>query len=305
MFDRSRRNAPGIGLMLGLGALELLCGPNASDPGSGVVHADFGVTGTVLLVTAAINFLSGLFRGRVDPNVKFALEGMRTTIGDIARAIVDGLAWAGGKIAAVLLSVKAFIARTFGPLFEMLKKLVERVSRILDRIIGPIIDFLDRVRDHVWAIYRDFVKPILDVIEFIRLPLRILSAFGVDWARKLDAKLAEVEDWIADNFRMVIGKLNKAIDFLDQIVDVTGLLKRITFVRTLMRDLGILDALLLNRWHRPLTGDKLDRYGQPFTRRTIDQVRADLTAYVLYGQGPDRGRIDEHAADFRLRMRRA
>ena len=297
MSDRSRRNAPAVLTFVALAALEILWRYTTPEVNTAVVRADFGITGTALLVSAALNFLGGLFRGKVDPNVKRALEGMRGTIADIGKAIVDGLAWAGGKIAAVLLSVKSFIQRTFGPLFTMLKNLVQRVSRILDRIIGPIINFLDKVRDHVWAIYRDFVKPVLDIIEFIRLPLRILSAFGVDWAKRLDATLANLEDWITDNFRMVIGKLNKAIDFLDQIVDVNGMLKRFTLVKSLFRDINIWVGLAWWKMHRPADQATLDDYRRALPTASQDARARQLHEYMRTGGGELAPVIEEALAE--------
>lgn len=304
MCASPRRNHLIAAAAAGLGALGLACGVLPSLDGPPVVQADFGITGAAIAVSAVLNFLGGLFKGRVSPEIKRALEGMRGAIADVGRAIIDGLAWAGGKMMAILAAVKRFIARTFGPLFDMLKKLVIRVSRILDRILGPIINFLDKVREHVWGIYRDFIRPVLDILEFIRFPLRILSAFNVEWAKRLDATLANLEDWITDNFTFVMGKLNQAINFLNGIVDVTGLLKRYALMNSLLRDIHIQSAMWW-RWRFKLE-DPAARAARNrrLGERTIADAQRDTTLVIESGDGPYGPLVREMSIQWRMYIER-
>lgn len=304
MFDRLRPNARALLAFATLAALHWLWGANPSPDGLEVVRADFGVTGAALIVSAVVNFLGGLFRGRIDPNVSRALDGMRGSIRDIGDAIVKGLAWLAGNVATVLAAVKRFIQRTFGPLFDMLRNLVMKISRILDRIIGPIIDFLVKVKEHVWAIYRDIVRPILDIIEFIRIPLRILSLFGIEWAKKLDATLAAIEDEIVENFAFVMGKLNQAINFLNEIVDVNGLLKRITLMRSLMRDGKLWLSYAWFTSHRPLELAKRQDYTRDVPTVLAEARVEQLGEYMRSGGGELAPLIDETLADALLVARR-
>lgn len=305
MFAPSRRNARLVLTVAALAALELIFGISAADADHAIVRADFGVTGAVLIVTAALNFLSGLFRGRIDPNVRRSLDGMRSTIRDIGSAIVQGLAWFGGKMMSVLAAVKRFIQRTFGPLFDMLKKLVQRIGRILDKIFGPIIEFLEDVKKHVWKFYNDFVKPVLDIIEFIRLPLRILSAFGVEWAKRLDATLANLEDWITEQFTFVMGKLNQAINFLNMVVDVNGLLKRFTLMNSLLRDIHIQSAMWW-RWRmKDESPAERARRNRRLGERTIEDVPRDTELAIVTGDGPYGPIVREMSIQWRMYIERA
>lgn len=295
-----RSNARLIVTLAVWGGCELLWRANPSPDGSGIVRADFGITGVALIVSSVFNFLGGLFRGRVDPGVKRALEGIRGAIAEIGRSILDGLAWAGGKMTAILAAVKRFIARAFGPLFEMLKRFVTKVARILDRILGPIINFLDMVRQHLWGIYRDFIRPVLDVIEFIRFPLRILSAFNIEWAKRLDATLANLEDWITDNFTFVMGKVNQALDALNQIRDVAGLLKRYALMNSLLRDIHIQSAMWW-RWRFKLEdpaaiAERNRRLGE----RTMADVKRDTETVIVTGDGPYGALVREMSIQWRM-----
>lgn len=304
MFSRWRVSPLAGAALLALAALEWLYGENPSVTGPQVVRADFGATAIIGAIVSGIGWLLGSQGGRVDSFVARSLEGIKNGVSDLADKLIETGVLIAWQFARLWDWLKKHIGRIARGIYDVIHKFVQRVSRILDRILGPIIDFLDKVKDRVWEIYNDIVKPILDIIEFVRIPLRILSRFNVEWARKLDATLAEIQDEIVERFTFVMGRLNYTIDFLNDLVDVERLLKRFTFVRTLMRDLHILDSLLVNRWHRPLGGDKLQQYYQPFERQSIDQVNADLVAYVVHGAGPDRARIDEHAADLRLRLQR-
>lgn len=302
MCERSRRNAWLVAAAVGVGALEAVWRANASPPDPRIVHADFGTSAIITGIVSLIGWLAGSQRGRVDGFVARALDGIKDGVSDLADKVIEGALIVAWQFARLWDWLKKHVARIARELYDIFKASVVRVSRILDKIIGPIIDFLDKVRTRLLEIYRDYIKPILEIIEFIRIPLRILSAFNVEWAKRLDATLANLEDWITDNFNYVLGKVNQAINVLNEIVDVTGLLKRFTLVRSIMRDLNLVMALWWNRSHMPLIGDPLSQYLQPFEGREIPPVNAEARAYIEVRQGPDRGRIDEHWDDLRLRL---
>lgn len=271
----------------------------------GVEGGDNSGVDVIGLVIGAIAFLKGLFGGRVDAAVKRALEGLRDGLERVGKAIADGVAWLSHKIIAAIEAVKRFIVRTFGPLYDMLKRFVQRVQRILDRVIGPIIDFLDKVREHVMAIYNDIVKPILDIIEFIRIPLRILSQFNVEWAKRLDATLAGIEDDIAHTFSYVLGQLNKTINLLNDIVDVDRLLKRFTFIRTVMRDVRYINqVVLMSRFRRESFGE-FDARKKRLNEMTLREVRRNTELVILTGDGPYGSFVREMSAQWRIELRDA
>jgi len=297
MSARSRRNARLALTIAALVALELAWRATASPDDPRVVRADFGASAAALLVLSAINFLSRLFKGKVDPNVARSLEGLRSGLVDLGKAILEGLTAVAWRFAQVWDWLRKWFGRIFRELADVIGAVVKRLSRILDRVLGPVIDFLDKVRKHVWAIYNDIVKPILDIIEFIRLPLKILSAFNVEWAKRLDATLANLEDWIVDQFTFVMGKLNQAINVLNGIVDVSGLLKRITLIKSLRRDGNIWLSFAWNKLHRPLEPAKRQDYRRELPTELADRRAGQLDEYVRTGGGELAPLIDEALAD--------
>lgn len=297
MCDRSRRSAPLVAAAAALGALELLV--RALDVGARVpvVAADFGATAIVAGIVAGLQFLGGLFKGKVDGNVKLALEGVRSVVADLGKKIVEGLTVVAWQFARLWDWLKKHLSRIAREIYDVIAAIVQRVTRVLDKILGPVIDFLDKVRANLLQIYRDYIRPILDIIEFIRLPLRILSAFGVEWAKRLDATLGNLEDWITDNFRFVLGKVNHAIDVLNGIVDVTGLLKRFALTRSLLRDINIWMGLAWWKAHRPLQEATRDDYLRPLPTALADARAGQLDEYVRTRGGELAPVIDEAIAD--------
>lgn len=305
MSARLRRSALTLATLAALAALYWLWRAHVAPADARVLAADFGMSNIVGSIISLVGNLFGGSSGRVDFGTKKALADLSGIVKGLGEKIVEGLTIVAWEFARVWDWLKKYIERIARGLYDVIVRVVARLRKILGPIIGPIIEFLKDVRDHVWKFYTDFVKPVLDIIEFIRLPLRILSGFNVEWAKRLDATLANLEDWITDNFRLVMGKLNQAIDFLDMVVDVTGLLKRFTLMRSLIRDLDLVMRLAWDNVHQPLQGDKLARYRSPFERKPVATVASEARAYIVNRDGPDRARIDEHAADLRIRIRAA
>lgn len=269
-----------------------------------VLSADMGVSAVVIAVVGLLGNLFGFFSGRAPSNIGYALEGVRSGIVDLGRKLVDGLLVVAWQFARVWDWITHNVGRIFRSLYDMLSAVVQRIQRVLDRIFGPILEFLDRVRFWVNKIYRDFVRPILDIIELVRVFTRTLAQFGVDWARELDAKLAELERRIQEPFTFILGKLNEISNWINRIVTLDGFLQRVTLLRSLLRDAVELTNIGLNQLHTPLDGTGRDRYGREWRHREIPVVAAEARAYIVHGDGPDRGRIDEHWADLRIRLTR-
>ena len=67
----------------------------------------------------------------------------------------------------------------------------------LKRVFRPLFAFLLRLRRELLNFYVKFIRPVLDVIEAIRFGLQLLGRLGVEWAKELDRKLAQLENAIA------------------------------------------------------------------------------------------------------------
>lgn len=163
----------------------------------------------------------------------------------------------------------------------------------LDRTFGPVLEWLRIVRDHVIAFYRTWVRPWLDLIDVARRTLRIFSALGMDWARRLDAKLGQLQELIDRPFRVVLGKLNEVINIVNRIVTLDGLIQRVTLLRSLVRDYQYVWNTLRNAYDNPLTDDERRRARESKDTAPLTMARAEQEQYLRDGTGPRAARLDE------------
>lgn len=161
--------------------------------------------------------------------------------------VADFLASTGGMFARVWESAKQFYESVLRPALVWLYDFYTKVRDWLAKVFKPVFEFLRDVRDVIKDIYKRFISPILTIIDVTRAGLRVLGDLGVEWARKLDAKLGEIEGIIQRNFVMVLGRVNQVIDILDSVVNVDRLFQRLPFIRTLDRDAGYWLRLFWNK----------------------------------------------------------
>ena len=272
----------------------------------GVAYADFGITATIYVVGTILSGLFGLFGGRrVDPQIGRAVEGLRAGVTDLGRELVNVAQRLGGAIVAALGLFGRFIGRSFGPLFRALGNMWTRLLRFIDKLFGPIINFLMRIRDWVQRFYQRFIRPIVDAIEIARRVLRLLSLFGMDWAKKLDEKLYTIEQYFTAPIEFLTAKINEALGWINRIVTLDGLLQRVTLIKSLVRDANALANIWWQKTHRNLTPAERAEYGRTWGGADVPQAVRDAEAYIVHRQGPDRAVINEHVADIRLRLSRA
>ena len=80
-----------------------------------------------------------------------------------------------------------------------------------------------------------YFRPILNTITVTRQILRLLARFRLKWAQELDRKLAELEDLLLFPLREALLRLNQAMNWINRIITLDGLLQRVTFIRSLLK----------------------------------------------------------------------
>jgi hypothetical protein len=273
-------------------------------PSLPIVGADFGDS-NIGSALKWIGTLWGIFGDKVSSNLKSALGHIRNAIIEIGKEIARfarAVALVLARVAGILLRawrqvIKPFLARLDGWIL--------RVFKWLKDTFGPVIEFLVMIRNEILKFYTKWLKPILDTIDVLRRILSIASLLGIDAARKLDAKLAELERRIRLPLDIVIRKINEVIDVVDRIMTLDGLVQRVTLIRSLIAYQRDALAVWWTSIHKPLTEAEKTEHRKPLQTRSIAAIRDDFVAYVVHDSGPDRARIDEHARDFAIRVRAA
>lgn len=173
-----------------------------------------------------------------------------TTIYDGARHVADAIriglykAWD---------FTKGLYEDILKPAWQKFWSLVDRVRGALEHALAPVIKFLRQVRDEIIGFYTKWVRPIIDTIETTRKILRVLAALHLDFARKLDVKLGELEELIDRPFRILLEKVNEILNLVNRVVTANGLFQRLALVRSITRDFAVIGDEYA-RWHKePIT----------------------------------------------------
>lgn len=155
----------------------------------------------------------------------------------------------GGILGKVYGLLGSFWRGVLRPLIQYTWTRIDQLTAWLRHTLAPAFRFLELVRRRLWAIYDRYFRPIFDTIELTRRILQLLATFRLEWARELDRKLAELEDRLLYPIREAMLWLNRAMDVLNRIVTLDGLLQRVTLIRSMWRYVGDAWAVLLS--HTP------------------------------------------------------
>src|SRR5574342_920938 len=164
---------------------------------------------------------------------------------------------------------------------------VDRARTWLERIFAPVFEFLRRVRDEFLNFYTHWIRPVLDTIDAARRILRILGQLGLDWARALARKLAEIADMIDRPFRLVLAKINEVVNVVNRIVTADGLFQRLALIRSMQRDVRFVMNVWANAFYRPSTEEEkeaaraiVSRKDNPYASRIAEEV-ADVKRLLV------------------------
>jgi hypothetical protein len=221
----------------------------------GVLGADFG-SGDAGIVATVINALGGLFRGKVSKELASALFELRKQLIDFGKAVAQFMTSSGVLLSRLTGIVRRFWRSVILPSLMRMDHWITSLHHWLRDTIKPILDFLLSVRKHILDFYAKWFRPIFDTIEVFRRILQLGSFLGIDAARKLDQKLAELERRLRVPIDFLVRKVNEAIGWVNRIVDANGFFQRYTLLRS--QALYVYDtfAILHKARQRPLTEEE-------------------------------------------------
>jgi hypothetical protein len=136
---------------------------------------------------------------------------------------------------------------------------VERLAAWLKDTLGPVLKFLDKVRTEIDRIYQRWLRPIFDTIEITRRILQLLAFLRIQWARELDAKLADLEARLLAPVRDLYRLVNLASEWVNRVITLDGLFQRLTLIRSMIRDAGLVFATQHNARIGGLTEEEIRR----------------------------------------------
>lgn len=213
-----------------------------------------------------------------------------------AVAVVFGKVWG---------AFTKFYAAVLKPFVEWAWKSIVKFHAWLKDTFGPLLKFLEALRKDILDVYNKWLKPIFDTIDTTRSVLRLLADFHVPFAAKLDDALARLEARLMEPIQRALTEINKLIYWIDRIVDFNGLFQRLTFIATAIQ----YEHDMWRVWWTSVSRREIERPKAPGGNTTppLSPTQASNRArlYIVNHEGDDVARIDEHAQDLRLRLKRA
>lgn len=229
------------------------------------------------------------------------------TIAQAAVMIGIAIAHFAVQVGLVFAKVWGFLGKfwtvALKPFITWTWRSIERISGWLKRTFGPVIELLERIRREVDKFYNQFVKPVLDTIDATRRVLQILAQLRVPWARELDAKLSDLESRILRPIREIYSRLNDAMNWINRIVTLDGLIQRVTFIRSQIQYVADSWRVLINSRSKALTGSQRDELRRLQGGRTLADARRDLDDVMRAGGGSYSAGASEIVAMLEIEMR--
>lgn len=225
-----------------------------------------------------------------------------------ARTTYNGLVNVGKDLWRAARRAWDFLESTYEhvikPAWQHFWKWFDRARRWLEDVFAPVFKFLRFIRQWVLDFYAKYVRPILDVLGIAQKALRVLEALGVDWAKRLDAELAEIQRRIDAPFRFALEQINRVINLVNRIVDGNGLFQRAMLIRSFERDVRYVSRAFMNWRSAPLSEADFEDLRKRSSERTAEDVQRDFEAGVMTGGGRYSPVISELAVRWRLSLER-
>lgn len=185
-------------------------------------------------------------------------------LGDRALTIAIAVGQAMVQVGLAIAHFAVLVARVFAKTFTLLRGFwsqvlqpfvrwtwqgINRLHLWLEQTLGPVLRLLNAVRQWLEDFYQHWLRPIFDTIDAIRATARLLGALHLEWARKLDAWLGDLEARVFAAFAVVYVVLNRISEAVNRIIDLDGLIQRGVLLESLWRRVGDVWAVLLG--HAP------------------------------------------------------
>jgi hypothetical protein len=268
----------------------------------------------VVALLAYLDYAHPLVRQPVDAAfLQFILTALFAAFGWLAdKAVTVGyILWQvivliGRAVAQAMIGVASVLGKTFGVLGKLWTNVLrpfvswawrefQALHAWLKRTFQPALDFLYKVRHKLLELYAKYLRPVLDTIEITRRLLQLLATLRIEWARTLDRKLAELEYRLTLPLLEAMRAINRAINWIDRIVDFDGFFQRVTLIQSLLR----YERDAWNVWWTSVRGREADKgkvVSSAVPERRPEAQAEKVVSYLRGADVPEFAAAEEHAA---------
>lgn len=191
-----------------------------------------------------------------------------------------------------ILKMLSTVGRFFRALWEnVIKKgllhlvsLYQRLKATLARIFGPILRILRRIRAFIDYWYFRIFGPILNLIQRVRAILVVFRIFNLKWARRLDERLLRLEGKLTGPFLLIRRYLNMIATTINLVLDPELILRKNVLAASLLKFLGAVKRIVGFGDDRALTIQEEE--SQKRDRERYHQDEVEKHARALMESGP-------------------
>jgi hypothetical protein len=271
---------------------------------------------------AWVGLIAGWIKTGSEVIGKLTLLALRWAVANlslVAARLGNGLKSLGHALLVGVKDTWAFFRSTYEdvlkPAMQKLWGWFKTFRQWLKDTFGPILKHLTDLRDTLLRFWKTYVRPWLDLIDVTRRLLNIFGAMGLDWAKKLDRKLAEFERLIEQPFKLLLGKINEVIGIVNRIITVDGLIQRVALIGSLGRDYQQAWRAITQPYSAPVASVDRDKMNAALAAAMIaagvpasiaigliaagvvplppPTVQQSVSAYIRTGSGAHRVLLDE------------
>lgn len=248
--------------------------------------------------------LVGSFLGKgISAAVRTSLLYLRNRLIDFASVLKHGFLRMGSLFKVAGGFFRTLWTSALKPFIASVNRHLVDFAKSIYRVAKPVIETIQQIRARVLGFYNDYIRPVIEGIDVARRALHILAELGLDGARKLDLKLARLEQKIQDPFFLVVRKLNEVLYWVNRVVTFDGVLQEVILFTSLERYRSQFTRYAIKSVAKPLTPEQQKQYDQTPHAIPIGQHVKDWDAYFSHGESWMRVRGQAFADDM-LAMRR-
>lgn len=100
---------------------------------------------------------------------------------------------------------------------------INRIRQSLQKFLQPLINYIKFEKAWLDQVFNNVIKPMLKIMQEIRSVLVVFRLMGFKWASALDGWIAGIESRLVAGFLRIRGDLNTLANWINYVIDPTGL----------------------------------------------------------------------------------
>ena len=156
------------------------------------------------------------------------------------------LDWLGGIFSAIASVVKSVWHWLFNNLFSFLSQWFRNIWQWVSKYARLVIQIIKQQIKAINQVYNNVVRPFMNLLQRIRGILLIFRLFHIKLAQELDQYIADLEGRINGAFLAAEGDIGRLLQWMEWVVDPSGLFAPVTYLLSAIQTLPQLWAILQN-----------------------------------------------------------